>query len=240
MTGPDVLAGTGTDTSKSRRNGFGVNIPLPYGFSLNLGAGTTRSSDTDTFELALQDMDGDGAPDHTLRRTTVGGTPTIYIKHNQITGQANLLRAVHRPLGGSFTLGYQRVGNTVDLPSSRHVLSRVEIDDGQDLGPAFASPNLVTTIEYIGGFFHRYEKEFFGFSRVTTRRADGVTVEDQYENRTYQLHGRLLHQLRRDSANQVFHRRDLSHTPNAVLDEGGMPVDADPGCVAGLHPLLGL
>ena len=44
--------------------------------------------------------------EHVLRRTTVGGTPTVYVKRNQVTGRANLLREVRRPLGGTVALDY--------------------------------------------------------------------------------------------------------------------------------------
>src|SRR5205823_10167177 len=103
-----------------------------------------------------------------------GDSGTIYVRKNEVTGKANLLQTVHRPLGGSFAIDYQRTANTVDLPHSRYVMTHVEVDDGVDL-PAFASPNVATDIAYEGGFFHRGEKELFGFSKVTTTRKDDVT-----------------------------------------------------------------
>jgi len=41
-----------------------------------------------------------------------------------------LLKTVRLPQGGSYEFGYERVGNTVDMPQSRYVLSSRVKDDG--------------------------------------------------------------------------------------------------------------
>jgi RHS repeat-associated protein len=233
VTGPDVLAGTGSQDGSSKS--ASVGIPLPY---VTLGLGGSRSTSKDTYELSLLDIDGDGAADHVLRVASSSGAGRIYVKRNRATGSANLLRAIHRPLGGRITLSYNRVGNTVALPQSRQVLARVEVDDGVDLSSAFASPSLVTTLQYENGFYHRREKELFGFGKVTARRADGVTTELEYENGTYALKGLLKSETRRDSLGRLLYRRVIQRELRAVLNADGQPVGPDGDCLGHLHPSL--
>jgi RHS repeat-associated protein len=237
LTGPDVLAGTGAQQSSSSSDS--VNIPVP-GTPINVGGHFDHSTDIDTYELALIDVDGDGAADHVLRRTTVGGTPTVYVKYNLVSGKANLLKTVHRPLGGTIDLDYTRVGNTVAMPHSRQVLNQVSVDDGANLGDAFNSPPITTRIEYADGFFSRHEKAFFGFSQVATTRFDKVKVTDQYENLTYPLHGRLLNETRVDKDGNLFHQHAIAYATLSVFGPDGNAVQTDTSCTANLHPLLGL
>ncbi|HWO26380.1 MAG TPA: toxin TcdB middle/N-terminal domain-containing protein, partial [Kofleriaceae bacterium] len=233
VTGPDVLAGTGSQDGSS--TSASVAIPLPY---VTLGLGGSRSTSKDTYELSLLDIDGDSAADHVLRVGSSSGPGRIYVKRNRVTGTGNLLRAIHRPLGGTITLSYSRVGNTAALPQGRQVLARIEIDDGVDLGAAFASPSLITTLQYEDGFYHRREKELFGFGKVTARRADGVTTELELENGTYALKGLQRSETRRDSLGRLLQRRVIQRELRAVLDADGQPVGPDADCLGHLHPSL--
>ncbi|HMB52959.1 MAG TPA: SpvB/TcaC N-terminal domain-containing protein, partial [Thermoanaerobaculia bacterium] len=65
---------------------------------------------TGGLQLFFEDVDGDGLPDHALKKT---GQGSLHLKRN-LTARVNLLRRVARPLGGSFTLDYARQGNRVD------------------------------------------------------------------------------------------------------------------------------
>jgi RHS repeat-associated protein len=231
LTGPDVLA----QSTSNSTSGWNVSASIP-----GLGsAGIGKTTDVDDYELGLVDIDGDGDADHVLRRGHTGDPSTFVVKRNVLSGQENLLHTVNRPLGGTVTLGYTRVGNTVDMPHSRQVLDFVEVDDQSDLGADFASPNLVTRVAYDGGFYDRDEKEFFGFSSVTTTRADDVTVEDRYNNATFAMHGRLLSETRRDGGGHLFHQHVITHEIHPVLGEGDSSLIVDPACLAQLHPLLG-
>jgi RHS repeat-associated protein len=198
-----------------------------------------RSHDTDTYELALLDVTGDGRPDHVLRR---GSTSKTYVKRNQILSHANLLFNVRNRLGGSFELLYEETPNTIDSPHRRVVLRRVEVRDGVDLGPALASPNAVTELRYENGFFHRNEKEFFGFAKVTTTQLDGGTpyrkTEQTYNNRDYALRGLAQRERMMNAAGTVFSDRVITHVVRPVLDAANQPLVANPLCLVPLHPLL--
>jgi len=234
VTGPDVLGGTGSQNSSS--TSVSVEIPIYAGWNAN--GGLAFSESTDTYEMSLVDVDGDGSADHVLRRQRDGDDGTVWVKHNVVTGKANLLRVVSRPLGGTITLDYQRAGNTVEMPTSRQVLSRVIVDDLVDLGALFSSPNVDTSFAYEGGVFSHNEKEFFGFGKVTTTRADGVTIEQQYESSSYAVHGMLRSETRRDRKNQPLQHHVITRSVTTVLDENSLPVAVHPDCVEHLHPLL--
>jgi RHS repeat-associated protein len=234
VTGPDVLAGTGSQESTS--NGCSVSIPIFPGVSLDFSA--SESGDKDTYELSLIDIDGDGAADHVLRKGHPGDPGTVYVKHNLVTGKANLLSTIHRPLGGTIALDYARTANSVALPHSFEVLSRIVVDDGVDLGPSFASPDLVTDVSYADGFYDRHEKEFLGFAKVTTRRGDGVTAEEDFNNTSYALHGLVARDSRRDADGNRFEQYDISYAVVDVVGPDGAPLAADPQCAAHLPTLL--
>ncbi|MEO8549386.1 MAG: toxin TcdB middle/N-terminal domain-containing protein, partial [Kofleriaceae bacterium] len=233
LVGPDVLSGSAKVESTSHTST--LTLPIPY-TQFTVGGATSTSTTPDSVELALDDLDGDGTPDHVLRTS---GTSMAYVKYNKVTGAANLLRAVHRPLGGSFTLAYKRMGNTVDMPHSRHVLVQVVVDDGVSLGGSFASPNLVTSFSYEHGVYSRLEKEFFGFEKVTTTRGDGVTVEDDFQNapNLFSLHGLLMHEYKR-AGTAILEQHDLAYSILPVVNAGGNPLTGNLSCTLQIPALL--
>jgi RHS repeat-associated protein len=222
LVGPDVLSGTGYFSSFSPLSltlgGF-LKYTLrldPIGlFGLAFRGGLSFSSDFDSYELALLDVNGDGAPEHVLRLNHLsvkrngeneirGEEGKFYVKPNRVTGKSNLLKKINRPLGGSIEIDYSRSRNTVDLPQSRYVMTRVIVDDDVELAAPFTSPNLEMTYEYEDGYFDRGEKEFFGFGKVISKHRDaepepnvtpheviGIITEEIFENRDYTQKGML-------------------------------------------------
>lgn len=236
LTGPDVLAGTGAQIAKSTSSSIAIPIP---GTPVLVGGEWTTANSIDTFELALLDIDGDSTADHVLKRGSGNGV-TFWVKRNLAAGKANLLQTVRGPLGSTVTLDYKRTPNTAEMPHSRFVLSRVEVDDGVDLGSEFASPNLITTIQYKHGVYQRHEKEFYGFEKVISTRADGTSIEQTYVNdpTQYALRGRLVSEIRRDPKEQLLQRHDLAYAVLDVVDGSGQLVTPDVSCTEHLHPLL--
>jgi hypothetical protein len=141
------------------------------GVWLILNGGVTYGHETDSYELALVDMNGDGAADHVLKKADhplrQEEQELFYVKLNAMEGKNNLLESVSGPLGSRIDLEYERTPNTVDMPASRMVLSKVRVSDGQNLGIGFESPDLVTEFSYSDGFYDRSEKQFFGFKKVS-------------------------------------------------------------------------
>ncbi|HEY4243548.1 MAG TPA: SpvB/TcaC N-terminal domain-containing protein [Kofleriaceae bacterium] len=136
IVGPDVLSGTSSQSSHTYSGHATINIEN----LIDVGLAFDTTIATDTYELAVVDVDGDGRPDHVLRRDTASSS-SVYVKHNELAGQANLLQTIHNPLGASITLAYDQTGNSVAMPHVRQVLSRVTVDDGVNYGAGSRAPS---------------------------------------------------------------------------------------------------
>ena len=139
-------------------------------------------------QLFFEDLDGDSFPDHVLKKR---GDGNVYVKRNRV-GKTNLLRAVARPLGGSFALDYRRQGNRVDhsdpehridMPTNQWVLASVAVEDGL----AETAP-YTTTFDYGNdSYYDRGERVDYGYARILATRPDGSTVERRFHNQDFYL-----------------------------------------------------
>jgi Insecticide toxin TcdB middle/N-terminal region len=250
LRGNDVLSGKG----RFSLDGGTINAHVSYGAVVVGSVSTSVGRTFDAHELAMVDINGDGAADHVLRiagqESVYGSNPKIgkiFVKENLVRGESNLLVKVKRPLHGVIDIEYARTANTVDMPSNRLVMKKVTVNDGQDLGLAFDSPNLFSEYEYEDGYFDREEKEFFGFGTFTIKRPDGAKTTQIFENRDYTLKGTLKHEEFRDASGALFEETD-----NETCGVGGngscyekLPVVVasnaalfEPICASKLHPLL--
>ncbi|WP_304598490.1 RHS repeat-associated core domain-containing protein [Mesonia sp. K7] len=171
---------------------FGVAFSI-FGFNLkfigtpNAGGSLGMSKTRSTF----RDINGDGLPD-LLSETSSG----IGAKLNT-TDKTHLLKKVHTPLGGSWEVDYQRIGNTYDMPQSKWVLNKVETNDGFNGDSAFGPNNTLTEVSYENPKYDRRERSFFGFEKVTVAQKDVTQSgnptyrysETEYHNDNYYLKG---------------------------------------------------
>ncbi len=140
-------------------------------------------------QLSFEDLDGDGLPDHVLKKPF---DSNVYVKRN-LAEQANLLIGVQRPLNGSLQLSYARQGNRVglsgdtlrkvDMPDTQWVLAGVTENDGR-------GNSYTTRYDYFNEAFQdRAERESYGYARVKTTRPDGSTIDRHFKNQDfYQRH----------------------------------------------------
>jgi len=164
-------------------------------------------------QLSFQDVDGDGLPDHVLKKRD---DPTVYVKPN-LARKANLLTAVQRPLGGSFQLTYARQGNRVglsadnlrkvDMPDTQWVLAAVTENDGR--GNSYTS-----RYDYFDESYHdRAERESYGYARVKTTRPDGSTIDRRFQNQDfYQRHLQTSEEIA-DASGRVFRTKVSTYAP---------------------------
>ncbi|CAN97153.1 RhsA protein precursor [Sorangium cellulosum So ce56] len=200
--------------------GYGVpiKIPTPYvcivlEIAAQLGLSDGRS------ELAWEDVDGDGTADHVLKLSEGmlrERDPALRARLN-LTGKTNRLSRVVRPLGGSIRLDYAREGNkvayasspgelSVDMPGSKWVLSRVEVDDGM------GTPAYVHTFDYHqSGFYDRAEREDYGFAQVTATREDGSQIVTRYHNQDYYRRGLVAEVIEQDAEGRLFSRQEVAY-----------------------------
>jgi RHS repeat-associated protein len=200
LRGVDTLMASGVHSDATRlNNGVYVTFPIPLYpvvlINLGLDVATRRSG----FELGMQDIDGDGFADHVLKAP---GGGQVYARLNQQAG-GNLLRAVTRPLRGHIRLEYARVGNTVAMPESRHVLHKVTVKDSERTPDAAVGQAFTTSYEYAGGRYDRGEREFFGFSTVRRKAPDGSVVAQQFRNERLSTRGLLVSEALWDAAGRT-------------------------------------
>ncbi|MDJ0763895.1 MAG: SpvB/TcaC N-terminal domain-containing protein [Myxococcota bacterium] len=190
--------------------GFSGSASFQVCFFVCVGGSSFYSRGKGANHMMLEDINGDGLPDHVLRQEN-----DVQVKLNRL-GKANLLKAVSRPLGGSFELDYTLEGNYVDLdnhidmPYSHYVLSSVAVEDGQ---PSTAP--YVHHFEYTeqagntlasGAYYDRKERTDYGYEKVTVHREDDSFVRTLYHNQDYYRQG-LAHTLEEgDAQGDLFNR----------------------------------
>ena len=160
-----------------------------YGFYTDTAGGSA---------VAFRDVNGDGLVDQVAK---VDGDPNVYVKLNQL-GQANLLKSVTRPFGGSFELAYQRYGNeligedstrTVDLPANGYALASVRESDGR--GQTLEELYDYRAANAQTGKYDRVEREDYGSSQITLTRGvkgstgDGSQIETRFFNQDFYRRG---------------------------------------------------
>jgi RHS repeat-associated protein len=229
-----INAAIDTDTSISY-NAFGTGtfgflftlpfIPIPFKFTFTATLGGNYS--TNDKDAVLQDINGDGYPDVLSSDRT--DRNAINARLNRL-GRTHLLKTVYLPMGGKWTVDYERNGNTFDMPSNKWVLKEVKTNDGFNADNAFKRNETLTTFAYENGFEHRREREFLGFEKVITRLMDPAnpsTVhkysEVTYHNKNVYLAGRVENAVTYDGNNEPISETITTHelrnaaSPNAVF-----------------------
>ncbi|MBL7808067.1 MAG: VCBS repeat-containing protein [Saprospiraceae bacterium] len=208
-----------------------ITFPLPPikicftpGFSL--GQGVSKGT------YQIMDIDGDGYPD----LLTSNEDNELKVRSSSI-GCTNLLRSVQRPMGSSFSIGYNLVGNTSAMQRSKWALSSVEIFDGlAGDGPT----RTASKFEYQNGYYDRRERDFYGFATVISTQLNTANndapyrmVTQEYNNQNYYEKGLLMREVMTDADGKhytetlnTYEVRDiatgnpLANLPTNVTDPG--------------------
>jgi RHS repeat-associated protein len=181
--------------------GFLLPIPATVKIVVNPSVSAGKSVSRDLY--GLHDVDGDGFPDF----VESSKDNELKVKRSTI-GRTNMLKSVQRPLGASFVLNYERLGNTYEMPQAVWALSRVAMFDGyKGDGP----DSLLTTFAYEDGYYDRHEREFYGFAKVTTRTHDTgnknalyANAIQTYQNSNYYEKGLLLKERLEDAEGKSY------------------------------------
>ncbi len=187
----DIRKNSGT--GESFNAAFTITIPIPIPFfplKICINPGFTSGNGVSRENHQVMDIDGDGYPD--VLQSANDGNLTA---RRSLIGRTNMLRSVQRPMGSSFTIDYERVGNTYALPQSKWVLKNVEITDGV---PGDGVDTMRQTFSYSNPNYDRHERDFFGFATVTTRQLNTAAANtvyrstiQQYSNNSYYAKGLL-------------------------------------------------
>ena len=209
--------------------GWSASVNVQVCYVICVGGSGFYSDTNGGTSMEFEDIDGDGKPDQVLK---VQGDGNIYAKLNQ-TGKTNLLKAVHRPLGSTINLDYQRVGNFVqlastpqiDMPENQWALASASIDDGR-------SNSYANTFDYSGltqingqsigsRLYDRAEREDLGYERVHLTRGavsfsgsnigDGSQKDSFFFNQDYYRRGLPLLDLDSDSSGRLLRGTSVTY-----------------------------
>lgn len=206
------------DQSKSIGGNVGATILIPIptnptattGLKLNISFGVSAGKSTSKTRSTFKDMNGDGYPDF----VTSDDENNIKVSFNQI-GTTNLLKKVTTPMGGSWEVSYERIGNTYDMPQSKYVLKSVITNDGFTGDNAFGPDVAKVTAQYENPYYSRRERAFYGFEKLTVNQIDtkqgGVSsnviyrkTKQTFNNKNYYLKGSLLDETLLDGQNKIW------------------------------------
>lgn len=173
--------------------------------------GSGSMSDNRT-KKTITDFDGDGYPD--LIEEVSDTKVKVYSSRIRRT---DMLKTVHNPLGGNFTVDYKAQPVDYGNPHSKWAMTSLLIDDGYDKEND-GRDKYFKEFEYIGGKYDRRERDFYGYKYVKTK---DYTLDDQnvpasvyrttvseYYNQSYFLNGLLksTYVMKGDDENQKFSR----------------------------------
>ena len=203
-----------------------ITIPIPILFfpafkicinpSYSSGDGVSRQNDQ------LADVDGDGFPD--MLHSSNDGNLTV---QRSLIGRTNLLRQVRRPMGGSFVIDYERMGNTYEMPKSKWVMKSLTVADGL---AGDGADTLRSSFTYAGGHYNRDEREFYGFASVSTHELNTLagnvvyrTQVQQLLNADYYSKGLLQREWVEDAAGAKFSQTNYQYDLRVVQDSVRFP-----------------
>ncbi len=163
-------------------------IPLKIPAITVSGSVATNTSKT---KKSIADFDGDGYPDIVEEISS----NKLRVQSSRIR-RTNMLKTVHNPIGGSFTIDYSVDPVSYDNPYAKWVMSEVTTDDGVDMADDGVDAYTVK-YKYELAHYDRREREFYGFAKVTTEdyKDDGTlyrTEVSEYNNTSYFLNGLQL------------------------------------------------
>ena len=218
-------------------------IPIVYGkwgVTIDGSANLTVSETNREFK----DFNGDGYPDYIEKEGT--GIKVFYSTINR----TDMLKTVHNPLGGSFTINYKSQPVNFNNPHAKWAMSSLVIKDGYDKqndGKDLYRKDFV----YENGKYDRRERDFYGFETVKTidyyYSDDAIgnpyrTSVSKYHNNSYFLNGLLKESfvLKGNDENQKFSRtlntyqvRQLSSSDNNSMTNTVLPDTFDVGGTEG-------
>ncbi|MGW1718187.1 SpvB/TcaC N-terminal domain-containing protein [Streptomyces sp. NPDC002156] len=170
--------------------------PLIITGCIIINPGANVSTGASRAEQMLRDIDGDGLADHLA--STKDSELTVAANR---TGRTNLLKSVSRPLGSRIDLDYTRDGNTYDQPGTRWLLSGAKVHDNL---PGDGADTQSLAFTYQGGEFDRLEREFRGYSAVTTTQDGQRASATEYDTGSHYTRGLVKRQTVADSTGALF------------------------------------
>ncbi|SMC46161.1 RHS repeat-associated core domain-containing protein [Moheibacter sediminis] len=177
----------------NRSVGEGANIAFTVGFSLIIAKFTVTprisiSKSVDRTEKTIADINGDGLPD--ILYTATGSNANdgdLKVRLNK-TGKTHLLKKVYTPLGGSWTIDYEREQNSYEMPNAKWKLTSINVNDNFSEDNAFTPDEAKSTVEYENPKHDRREREFMGYETVKVNQLDVKNNDEIYRYSLQEFH----------------------------------------------------
>ena len=136
---------------------------------LIINPGASFQNSVSSTQVDLEDVNGDGYPDS----VSTTDDDELFVRLNN-AGRTNLLESVTNPLGGTFTLSYDRFGNTVEHPDTTWAMTKVSVDDNREGDGADVQ---AISYDYSGLAFDRVHRQSLGFSQVIATERDTTDAD---------------------------------------------------------------
>jgi RHS repeat-associated protein len=213
----------GASTSESVNGAYTIPIIIPIaGIKICINPSANAGQNIDKQTMNIQDVNGDGYPDFLHSEDT----DNLMVNPSKIK-RTNMLKSVSRPLGSHFSIDYNREGNTYNMPNSVWTMSEVVVYDGFD---GDGADTMRTRYAYENGYYDRHEREFYGFSKVTSAQLDTENNNDLYRstvqlfnNKNYYEKGLLESETVQDGAGSIFTTTNYIYELMDVMNGAALP-----------------
>lgn len=219
----DFLLDEGVSVNESVNGAFTICIPIFFiRVCINPKGYIGRSVSLPTTKIT--DIDGDGYPD------LLSSKKDDKLTYSRSTiGRSNLLKTVIEPMGATFSIEYNLLPSTYEIPSSKWLMSKVTLFDGL---AGDGSDYRKTVYEYQDGLKDRRERTFLGFAKVISRELDTENDDNLYRtqlkefaNNTYYQKGLLLIERLEDKGGNLFSEKINTYELRNASNQNILPFD---------------
>jgi len=200
------------------------------GGSVSVNLGYSKSYERGQFI----DMNNDGFVDF----VSTNNSGDIVVHFSKIA-KFNMLKRVESSIGNAMTISYKNIPSSTIMPQAKWVMDSLWVFDGLlNDGTDYS----LTTFDYQGGRYDRYERIFMGYDSVITRshRDNGVTyrtVVEKYHTNDFLFKGLQFEKAIRDSLDRIYVKNETVYGKYEII--GGAKVNEDSAaCFGPYYPAI--